>query len=405
VTLVPYPRFTLAERERRWTAVRRLMDNAGLSCVVVPPHTGHSTDLQANARYLSHCGGGASADIGVIFPMEGDVTVAATSAVPRLTNVQEWVSDIREARRNYGNVIIQRLRELDVRGQRVGIAGLWRGTRTPEGTILYHTMRRLLKEFPDTQFVDASSLLEEVRLIKSDEEIEFLTRSNTMIDEACETVRQVAGVGVEDHLVWAEATATMLRAGSEPTLHTNWVSGQSPLRTLSRASFRLLERGDIILNELEASWAGYRAQGVQPVCIETCAQVYRDLMKIQGAIFEEVLPLLRPGVTVGELADATKRSCSNNLPSSGPAADTRARLIMHGRGQGDDGPIITPSALDPYQLRKEMRSNMVVVFKPEVHLSDGTYPVLWGDTVVVTENGGRRLGNRSHGIWTAGRGA
>jgi hypothetical protein len=41
---------------------------------------------------------------------------------------------------------------------------------------------------------------------------------------------------------------------------------------------------------------------------------------------------------------------------------------------------------------------MVFILKPQVHSADDTYNINWGDTVVVTPEGGRRLGKRPHGI-------
>ena len=57
-----YPRFSLAERNRRWAAVRKLMAIRGIDVIVAPQNTGHSMDFQADARYLTHCGGGGDAD-------------------------------------------------------------------------------------------------------------------------------------------------------------------------------------------------------------------------------------------------------------------------------------------------------------------------------------------------------
>jgi hypothetical protein len=56
--LYPYPRFSIAERDRRWQAVRELMREQNLDVIVTPQNSGHSADYQANTRYLTHCGGG-----------------------------------------------------------------------------------------------------------------------------------------------------------------------------------------------------------------------------------------------------------------------------------------------------------------------------------------------------------
>src|SRR5712692_9578558 len=176
--LFPYPRFSLAERERRWSAVRARMAEAGLDVLVTPQNSGHSMDYQANSRYLSHVGG--DADVAVVFPLEGDVTAIATSAKYRWPTVQNWVTDVREARRNYGRVIVERLRELNPRT--IGIPGLGGGTRTPEGTIFHGTYTQIRDAFPNADIRDATELLAEIRYVKSDEEIAFLARSNDIID-------------------------------------------------------------------------------------------------------------------------------------------------------------------------------------------------------------------------------
>lgn len=399
--MYPYPRFSHAERDRRWTNVRRLMDREDLAVIVVPAHSGHSTDFQANSRYLSHCGGGPDADITVVFPRDGEVTVGATSAAPRWPTVQDWVTDVREARRNYGNVILGRLRELGADGKRIGISGLGPGTRTPEGTILHETLRRIVREFPRATLVDATALMDEARVVKSQEEIDALQRSADLVDAAFDVVREVAAPGVLDYVVWAEAMATMLRGGGEPTMHFHWVSGPAPQRTLTRASHRRLQRGDIILNELEGNWAGYRSQGVQPVCVEECNPTYGELMRIQGEVLTELLPQMKPGVTVGELAQVVENTCVTIRPATGAASDAIARLILHGRGLGDDGPIVTNLARDPGQLDSVLQENMVCVVKPELRLGDGSFPISWGDTVVISAGGARRLGRRAHGVWVA----
>src|SRR4051812_41462902 len=115
-----YPRFSLAERDRRWNAVRELMGRQSVDVIVTPNNTGHSMDFQANTRYLTQCGGGGDADVAAVFPLRGAVAAIATTAVARWSTVQEWTTDIREARRNYGRVVVDRLRELNLDRGRIG---------------------------------------------------------------------------------------------------------------------------------------------------------------------------------------------------------------------------------------------------------------------------------------------
>lgn len=403
--LLPLPRFSLKERDRRWTAVRKAMREQGIDVIVAPSNTGHSTDFQASARYLSHVGGGGDADVAVVFPLEGEVTAVATSAKPRWPIVQDWVTDIREARRAYGRATVERLKELRVDSARIGICGLGAGTRTPEGTILYGFWKAMRDAFPKAEFVDATRLLDRVRFVKSDEEVDALRKSTQIIEKGVQAKIAHALPGAVDWVVWSEAMAAMMREGSEIPVHQHWHSGKNPVRTLTRPSFRKLERGDLIIDELEASWIGYRAQIVQPVFVEVADPVHVELMKVQRAVFDAVMEQLKPGVTVGELAALTASAGEKARPASGPAANALVKLTAHGRGAGDDGPIITDASQNARDLETAVQENMVLIFKPSAETPDNMPKSIctWGDTVVVTKSGGRRLGTLPHDLAVSGR--
>lgn len=402
--LYPYPRFSLKERDRRWEALRERMREAGLDVIVCPNNTGHSTDFQANSRYLSHVGGGGDADIAVVFPLNGDVTAIATSATPRWPTVQDWTSDVREARRNYGRVAVERLKELGIEEGRIGITGLGEvpGTRTPEGTISYGFWRQVRAAFPKAELLDATAILVELRYVKSDEEIAALQKSLDLIELGIEAKIAAARPGVTDWVVWAAAHHAMMAGGSEMPVHCNWVSGKHPVRTLTRPSMRVLERGDLIINELEANWMGYRAQAVQPVFVGVADPVHQELIKVQRQVFDTVLESLKPGCTLKQILAIAMEAGKEAAPAKGAAAGATTKLTMHGRGAGDDGPIITTHARDPEQLATELRENMVFICKPSAQAADGGSLCTWGDTVVVTPAGGRRLGKRPHDLAVAG---
>jgi Xaa-Pro aminopeptidase len=403
----PLPWFSLAERDRRWAAVRAAMAEHGLDVILAPQNTGHSMDYQADARYLTHCGGGGDADIAAVFPLEGEVTAIATSAQPRWTpRVQNWTADVREARRNYGKVMVERIRELDLEKGRIGVSGLGKigGTRSAEGLILHGTWLQIREAFPEAELVDATAVMALVRDVKSDEEVACLARAVAIIEKGYEAEVAAARAGAVDWEVWAATQYGLLRNGSEAPIHCNWISGANVVRTLTRPTFRVLEVGDLIINELEACWIGYQAQCVQPVFVERADPVHEELIKVQREVFETVLAAIRPGTNLGTLSELTRETVQRAAPAKGPAAGASTKLTMHGKGAGDDGPIITGAARDPKQLAYGLKQNMTFVFKPSVLTADGSSICTWGDTVVVTRDGGRRLGTRPHGLAVSGAG-
>src|ERR1041385_8493614 len=125
---------------------------------------------------------------------------ASPSAAPRWPTVQDWTKDVREARRNYGPVIVQRLKELGVERGRIGITGLGEteGTRTPEGTIFYGTWKNIREGFPNATLVDATDILAEVRYTKSQEESDALTKSMEIIKKGMGAKIRAARPGARD---------------------------------------------------------------------------------------------------------------------------------------------------------------------------------------------------------------
>ncbi|WP_343927732.1 M24 family metallopeptidase [Pigmentiphaga daeguensis] len=405
-TMHPYRRFSLAERDRRWKAVRQRMAEENLAAIIAPPNPGNSTDWQADARYLSHCGGGADTSIGVVFPLEGEVTVVATSAQERWGPlVQDWVADVRTVNRQFGAAMGERLRELGLDGQRIGISGLVGGTRTPEGTIMHGTYEALVRAVPNASFVEAGELMQDVREVKSQEEIDVLQCSIDLVERALEAQLAAAQPGVPDYVVWAETMHAMFRRGSELSVHFNWISGDNPGRTLTRPTARPLREGDLILGEIEASVIGYRAQRLPVVAVNRCPPVIRDLSVIHGDMYAELLEVLRAGATVREAIAATVDITRRIAPRSGPLAGLKASLILHGRGLGDDRPLVlTKLGGDPFYGATERAMEAVFpedgvyICKPAISTADGVFQFAWGDTVRVTARGARRMGRMPHGV-------
>jgi Xaa-Pro aminopeptidase len=98
---------------------------------------------------------------------------------------------------------------------------------------------------------------------------------------------------------------------------------------------------------------------------------------------------MRPGATFGDLAAAARQVGRRH-------ADATGALIMHGRGLGDDGPLILanlqPPDLPIYQ--RPLEANTVFVVKPYVSYRGQPDVGHVADTVLVTESGAQRLGTR-----------
>jgi Xaa-Pro aminopeptidase len=381
------PRFSLEERDRRWALVRRLMAEAGLDAIVTAVNTGHWDHFQANTRYLTGIGGNCG-EASTVFPLEGEVTAIAMGIPPihYWLGFQDWVTDVRNCNRYFGRGIVERLKELKMERARIGIAGLYNISRAPEGVMPYGTMRTIEEAFPQATFVDATDLMERARYVKSVEEVDALAKAVELVEKAIDAMAATARPGIPECEVYAAMLYAMAKEGGELPTMLQWTAGPEPHGNNILPTLRPLQNGDIVMNEIEARWLGYVGQGVQPMFIGKVDKVWQDIFKTCEEIVHETYNVFRPGITIGELNEFC-------IDWGKKHSTFVTRPLFHGRGLGDDAPVSVRSTRDEH-ARWRLEENTVFILKPTVATADGNKRLYWGDCVVCTANGPRRLGKR-----------
>ncbi len=231
------PRFTVAERDRRWARVRALMSGAGIDVVFVAPNTGHWDSFQANGRYLTGLGGN-NAQVATIFPLSGDVTAIGSPDIdPSIWLArQDWVTDIRMVGSGWGYMdhVVNRVKELGLARGRIGISGLSGNTRYPEGIFSHGMFEQLRAALPDAELVNANPIMEQARFVKSAEEIAFMERAIAIAEHALGVLREEARPGVPECVVYARLLASMVERGGELPSMILWSAAwpQSPSELL-----------------------------------------------------------------------------------------------------------------------------------------------------------------------------
>ncbi|HEX6510832.1 MAG TPA: M24 family metallopeptidase [Chloroflexota bacterium] len=380
------PRFSLAERDRRWARVRQAMEREHLDVIVAPPHTGHHDHFSANARYLAGLGG-FSLEVGAVFPLESEVTAVTVPDVSpaHWRGRQDWVQDVRSQGREFGDCIAGRLHELNLGHGRVGIAGMAHIARFPDGLISHTMYEKIAAACPGSEIVDATLLLERVRSVKSEEEVGFLRQGVALAEAAIEVMAREARPGVPQCVVYGRMVGAMLERGGEIPTMIMWNVGppgwaaMGPLPTR-----RELSAGDVLSAEVEGRWAGYVGQVTTMAHLGKLPAQYREMEDIALQALARCWDALKPGATLGDLARLTEQAAKDTAYNG--------RLIMHGRGLGDDAPLFTPSSGDDTGWVFE--ENQVFMVKPQISTDGRRLSVTLGDSVVCTLSGARRLGSR-----------
>ena len=394
----PYPRFSLAERDRRWAAVRAEMARAGVDVLVGSNNTGHWDHWQSDIRYLTQIGG-HSVDAAMVFPLDGEPTGFAINDLYWGIAAPFWLRDLRPTVWQWGKAIGTRLQELAAETGKedmtIAITGLAGVLRAPEGTVPWGTIEQIKEMMPRARIVNGTEICRFPRYIKSQEELDILGKSVAVIELAVEAMRNTAKPGVKESVVYANMIQAMIANGAEIPTMLSWLSG--PWGHLSRrltiATERVMQKGDTILNEIEARYAGYCGQQDQPLFLGPIPQAAQDMFKWQMDAVDAAIEVMTPGHTFQEVIDAAR--------GASKSSDTYVTgLTFHGRGLGDDWPLIVAGRAaggTGNLLERVIEENTAFVVKPSVHPKDSDYrgdSITWADSVYVTATGARRFGRR-----------
>lgn len=381
------PTFSLAERDRRWSLLRAEMKRANLDALIALPNEGHWDQFGADTRYITQIGG-TQTEVGCVLPLEGEVTAVVRGAneIEWWGLAQEWVKDIRPSRRSYGEPVIERLKE--IRAERVGVIALSGLVRAPEGVVPWGTFEKIRTALPKVKFENATDLMQEVRSVKSGEEVAFIEKAAEIIDKAIDVLIQHSKPGARDNELIAEMLREIVRQGGEPITMLLFGTGGPEVPWAQRViTTRRLKPGDLINTEVEAKYAGYIAQALQPISLGPRP---KDLAKIFDAtkvIFDAMLKFLKPGLTFG----AAAKFYQDQVRAAGYEPDG---ALMHGRGLGEDAPMLWGARSDFPEKDRRLKEGHVFILKPAARQGFMRDSIRAGDTVAIEAGGARRLGRR-----------
>lgn len=382
--------FSLEERDRRWKKVRDLMTREGIDLIICLPCTNSHDRGAADARYLTQLGENSD-ETTVAFGIDGEVT--AWHSRGGVWPSSNWFADIRSTARGAGGRTIVSWIKEHPRYERatLGIAGLTSSllghVRETEGEVNYRSVEIIRAAFPEARIVTGTDILGEARFQKSEEEIDFLRKGAGVAEKTIQAVRDHARPGVAERHVFAEMIRANAKAGGSMMPMFGWISGPlgNTYHRVEQPSLRSFQVGDVLDVEFEGRWGGHVAQLDQEFSLGPAVQDLKDGMQLTFESFNRVFAALKPGITVGEILKIGEVQGMNGRGVAG--------MTMHGRGNGDDGPLVT-GRITPQLLAVEMKENACMILKPGARVDGRMDYGHWGEPVVVRANGAERLGTR-----------
>ena len=397
-------RLSVAERDRRYRLVREAMKERDLDALLIWGD-GREWDWEmANVHYLSQVGGNGEEAI-LIFPLEGEPTIFIWAYSIYQTKCWmeygSWVTEFRGRKDGWwSKPVVERLKELNLTSARIGVPGLLEQDRIFFPFVVYTALREGL---PKADFRNASGLIEDIRAVKSPEEIALMERSAQIGEAAIDTLAEVARPGVGEHEVIAAMFHTMISEGADLPIMFLFDSGM--VKTgggrLSFTKHRILQHKDIIFMEFSPQVHGYASHTNQTVVVGDWPEGLEKAYEAWLASYRAGYDAMRPGITVGELSDAFHKpvATAGFKYAEGGAPDgwRYGGPFFHGTGYGNEPP------LGFWQIAEEQASIAIpegttIAIECGASLPDNSMGIRMGDTVLVTHDGRRRLGTREPAI-------
>jgi len=229
------------ERERRYQVLRGAMEAGGVDVLVVCSRGDEF--MRGRVQYVSDIFQWAGWGM-VVLPLKGEPTFISDPlwglARPPLVN---WIQNL-VTTQTPGREINSIVHDLGIANATVGIAGL------ADITTAAH-FQEMQESGPGIEFVDATDLFDDVRAIKSEEEIANLYQTSAILKRVFRALEAEMRPGVLELDVLAEAHRLVRQLGCLDGIAQ---MARSPFTAYTFGTNGVIDKDDIIAIDLE--WAG-----------------------------------------------------------------------------------------------------------------------------------------------------
>jgi len=316
----------------------------------------------------------------VVWPVDEDPTFIVCVLEEAQAKEDSWIEDVRsyfEFQTLPVELLADVLKERGLVGKRVGVELKY---------LVAHDYIKFSELVPDLDMVDASDLLERVRMIKTPEEIGHLKEAA----QATEAIIRQGFEGIKVGMTEAEINAGMqielLRRGATPAFSTLAAGVNSTITHPVPGDYKVKE-GDIVRTDIGGYFHEYLSDLARTCVVGKSNQRQRDVYRWLWDTHEELISRMTPGLKASELYNLCKK-----LYEDAGMAFNRPH-IGHGLGIS----VHEPPLLNPY-TEIMLQPGMVICIEPN-HLIPGVEKYHDEDTVLITENGPEVI-SRSKSDWS-----
>jgi Xaa-Pro aminopeptidase len=366
------------ELERRWKLTREMMRENKIDFLMM---RNDADFLGGYVKWFSDFAAEYSYPFTVIFPVDDEMALISCGPTPPgEPPPPQWAA--RGVKKRLGAPYFVSMHYTSTYDAEIAVGVLKEKKRATIGLVgrssipitFYEYLRDHLTE---SKFLDATDQIDQIKVIKSPEEVELIKRTAELQDTVIEHVRKSIQPGRRDFEIVAEAQYFSVKQGSEQQLIlASSASPGTPARLLHRPfQNRIMREGDqfSILIEVNGPGGFY----TEIARIFSIGKPSQELQDAWGAVLEAqevTLNLMKAGANPKDLWDA------NNEFLQKKGFPPERRLYAHGQGYD----LVERPAIR-YDEPMEIKAGMNIAVHPTV-----TNKTVWAqvcDNYLVTENG------------------
>lgn len=368
-----------SEFEGRLKKIRSLMKKDNLEAILIYSYPRQFPASKTGfIRYTSNWDGGkVYAPSLVIIQAEHDPTLIISN--PNFLHIAKetsWIQDVRSKSEFEFPNEVQKI--LSAGTPKVGLIGF--------EDIPYLSYENLRRVMPKTEVVDATKILEDLRMVKSPREMDAMRKAIHLADLSFETFVDEAKDGRWEY----QATAKMEYAVKSEGAQEIWISiasgpyvGLQPPNPMRRK----LKRGDSIVVTPIVCYKGYWSQTVRTGAINRPSKEEEDLFNLISATQDAAIKSMKPGVLFSDIYKA-----ATDIIDNSKYAKYKRIHFRFGHGIGLDyteRPIISPYSLygETSDLATKIKTGMTLAIHANLHIPELHIGASIGDTVLVTDKG------------------
>ena len=271
------------------------------------------------------------------------------------------------------------LNELGVAAGRMGV-----------DQVNYSLVESMQTHLPDLQPTDGDHLMQQVRLIKSDDEIAIIEEACAIGDAVTQRAIDSSRSGRRENEVAGDAMQTLFYMGGEMAhVITPFVASGEHMSPPHRiCTDKVIRNGDLCFIDIGAMWNGYFADIGRTMMVGKPSGMQK---RVYTAVYRGLMAgvdVMRPGRTNQDVADAIIAEVREH----GFGDNLFSLFIGHGIGMGANEPPYIGETL-PGSTVFDLKPGMVFAVEPLVWVPDvqGGGGVRIEDMVLVTEDAPRIL--------------